>query len=912
MRKPASRRRWVGLALVVCLLAAIPALGQGRNTSALTGRVTAEDGSVLPGATVEIESPSLLGGVRTAIANDDGRYRFPEISPGVYTITASLDGFQTVRREGVVLALGKTIDVPMSLSLQKLEETLVVVAEAATIDTVSSATSTNLPDAYLQNLPTGRFQPDVLNLAPAINNDSAYGGGGSSANSYQLDGVDVSDPDGGTPWAFVNFNIIEETELVGLGAPAEYGSFTGVVFNSITKSGGNDVKGNFQAYYTNDSLTESNSDNPDLQSGTEEFYDASLQLGGPFLKDKLWYFLSAQYLADDSTSGGPIRTERDPRAFGKLSFQASERTASDLWVEWDQFDITGRGGDLSTPLDATVTEDAPEVVWNLSTRTVLSPETILSLAYGGFTGYFYLDPASGYDTPGRIDAATGLASDNSTFFFLADRDRNQLNTSISHHAADFLKGDHDFKFGLEIERSTVRNRYGYPTGVWFYDNYGYEDDPGTEAYDPTYYSLAYQGGGYDINSTNERLSAFAQDTWRIGSRVTINPGVRIDLNRGKVTGGEVFSTNPIAPRLGIAWDVQGNGRSTFKAHYGRYYEAIFGAYFYQVDPNAFGTLDLLRVFPSGFRDSAGSSPPTRYAIDDDLKQPYVDQFLIGYDRELWPGIALSASAVYRENGDFLESVSRDGVFVPIQGFVATRDPETGDARSTGQAVTLFNYLNSDDDTLIITNPSGLERKYEGLILSVTRRMKNNWQLFASYVYSKAEGNVDNVSFSSSGGGNAGPSSYLDTPNSLVNSFGRLTNDNTHQVKIQGTYAIPKWNLSLSGNYTYLTGNTFTRRVNCFVLNQSDTDCFNDFEQNLGRYFGERRGSNRLPARNEIDLRAEWGPKIGGGKIGIILDVFNVTNQGRATDVETRDISSFGEATEQSAPRQYRIGFRYTF
>ena len=213
---------------------------------------------------------------------------------------------------------------------------------------------------------------------------------------------------------------------------------------------------------------------------------------------------------------------------------------------------------------------------------------------------------------------------------------------------------------------------------------------------------------------------------------------------------------------------------------------------------------------------------------------------------------------------------------------------------------------------MITNPSGLERKYKGVIVSLTRRMKNNWQMFASYVYSKAEGNVDNVSFSSQGGGNAGPSGFLDTPNSLVNAYGPLTNDNTHQVKLQGTYAIPKWNLSLSGNYTFLTGNTFTRRVNCFVLRETDTRCFNGFEQTLGRYYGEQRGSQRLPNRNEIDLRAEWGPKIAGGKIGIILDVFNVTNQGRATAVETRDGGNFGNATEFNAPRQYRLGFRYTF
>ncbi len=910
-----SRHRRTLARFAAALLLVVGAGGtlfaQGKTTSALNGRIVGEDGAALPGVTVEISSPALIGGARVVTTDNDGRFRFPEIAPGTYTVSAALDGFQSVRREGVVLALGRTTELPIKLGLKALEETLVVVGEAPTIDVQSSETSTNLPATYLENIPASRFQVDVINLAPGINNDSAFGGGGSSANAYQLDGVDVSDPEGGTAWAFVNFNIVEEAQLVGLGAPAEYGGFTGVVFNSVTKSGGNKVKGSFETYFTNDSLTGNNSDIAGIAPTTKKSYDTNLQWGGPLKKDKLWYFLSGQYVADDTTDGGPLRTERDPRVFGKLSYAPSESLSIDAWTEWDRFDVTGRGGDAVTPLEATVTEDAPEYVWNASARKVLSSDTILSFAYGGFTGYYYLDPNEGYDIPGRLDAQTGLYSANSLFFFLADRDRQQANASISHHASDFIKGDHDFKFGMEIERSTVRNRYGYPTGVWFYDNYYTADDPGTEAYDPVPYSIGYYGGNYDVHATNKRLSAYAQDTWRIGPNLTINPGVRIDLNRGDVSNGEVFSTNPIAPRLGIAWDVAGNGKNLIKAHYGRYYEALFGSYYYWVDPNAFHGVEQRRVFPSGYNDLFGETAGARYAIDKNLKHPYLDQFLLGYDRELRPGLTLSTSLVYRENKNFIETVSRDGVFEPVTGFVGVRDPATGRRVSTGQQVTLYNYLNAADDVLIVTNPKGLERTYKGATITLTRRLRDNWQMLASYVYSKSEGTIDNVSFSSSGGGNGGPGSFLDTPNSLVNAKGHLTNDNTHQVKIQGTYQIPKWNLSLSGNYTYLTGTSYTLRSNCLLLDPNSNSCFR-FEQGAIRFFGEARGSRRLPARNEVDLRAEWQPKIGGDRLGIILDVFNATNQGRPETIETRDGSTFGDPLTYNAPRQYRLGFRYVF
>ena len=907
-----AKRLLVGVLLL--LLAAGTALAQSRTTSALTGTVTDDSGAPLPGVTVEIRSDALIGGARVDQTGNDGRFRFPEIAPGRYEVTATLEGFRTMRQEGIQLALGATADIDVKLTGEGLAENIEVVAEAPVIDTSSAATFTNLPDEYLQNLPTQRFQPDVLNLAPGINYDSAFGGGESSANAYQIDGVDVSDPDGGTPWAFFNYNIIQEAQLVGLGAPAEYGGFTGVVFNSVTRSGGNQVKGLAEFLFTNDSLTSNNSDVPNLVPTNEEIYDTTLQVGGPIRQDKLWYFLSAQYYAGDTSSGGPIRTERDPRAFGKLSWQVSESNNFESWLEWDRYDITGRGGDAFTPLEATVTEDAPEYAWNFTDRAILSPDTILNVAFAGYTGYYYLDPAQGYDLAGHFDALTGTYNTNSYYYFLADRDRNQLNTSVSHYASDFIAGDHDFKFGMEVERSTVRNRYGYTTGVWFYDNYYTADDPGTAEYDPVFYSLAYSGSSYDVNSTNERVSVFAQDTWRISQRLTLNPGIRADFNRGSVTGGEVFDTNPIAARLGFAWDVAGNGKTLVKGHYGRYYEALFGSFYYWMDPGAFQGGEINRVFPSGFSDLVSETAGARYAMDPDVKHPYVDQLILGVDREVVPGITVSLTGIYRENADFIETVSRDGIFVPVEGEIALEDPETGEPVGTGRRATLFEYLNPGEDVLLVTNPSGLERTYKGALLTLTRRLKDNWQALLSYVWSESRGTTDNQSYNSDGGGNAGPSAFLDTPNSTVNWDGRLTHDQTHQVKLQGSYLIPRWNLALSGNYTYHTGDTWTPRSNCLLTDpdgDGEVSC-HDFPQGSVRYFAETRGSRRLPARNELDLRGEWKLPLGTGEVGFIVDVFNVTNQGRPEEVEDRDGPNLGEPETYNFPRTFRLGVRYVF
>lgn len=890
------------VALAVALAMASGAWAQSKTTSALTGTVLDESGAALPGATVTISSAQLIGGARTMTTDGSGGFRFREIAPGSYDVEVSLDGFQTTRVEGVTLALGSTTDLPVKVAIAQLTETLTVTAEAAVIDPSSSGTSTNLTNDYLQNLPTGRFQPDVLNYAPGINLDVAFGTGTGAANAYQIDGIDTSDPEGGTPWSFVNYNIIDEVQLVGLGAPAEYGSFTGIVFNSVTKSGSNEIKGLVEALYTDDSLADefSDADFEGLNPRLEQQVDSTVQFGGPLQQDKLWYFLSAQYFKDESSSGGPIRTEESPRAFGKLSWQANPSNNVETWVEWDRYDITGRGADAVTPIEATVTEDAPELVWNAAWRSTLSQNTIFSLTYGGYDGYYYLDPASGYDVAGRYDGHTGLYSVNSPWFYLADRTRNQVNASLSHYADDFIKGEHDFKFGMEIERSTVRSRYGYTTGAWFYDNYGYfYDDPGTEEYDGGYYTLGYYNYSYDLTATINRGSVFAQDSWKITPHFTLNAGLRAEINKGSVPGeGTIFDNTAFAPRLGFAWDATKDGKTVIKAHYGRFFEKFVATQFYFAKEGSFTPLELRILYPSGFVESLGQARAGVTVIDDDLDQPYLDQMTVGVDREIPGGITLSGTLIYRKKEDFIETVSRDGIFVPV----------TGTVRETGQTITLFDYLNPETDVLVYKNVPELFREYKGVMITATKRLRDNWQMLASYVYSETTGNVDNLGTSSVYGGD-NPSRFLDTPNSLVNAEGTLTHDQTHQVKLQGTYVIPAINLSLSGNYTYYSGDTYMLRSNCLLV---DGECY-DFNQGSLRFFGEPRGVRRLDPKNELDFRAEWYYDLANQtRLGLFLDVFNVTNQARATVVEDRAGSAFETARSANLPRSYRVGIRFNF
>jgi Carboxypeptidase regulatory-like domain len=198
--------RWKPVVPAVALLCAIlgsttSLLAQAVQTSTLTGTVKDSTGAVLPGVTVSVSSPQQVGGVQTSVTDSQGIYRFPALHPGVYLMETNLARFKGVRRSDVILALGTTTTIDVTLAIASVSETVMVTGESPVVDVKSSASNTQLTDAMLQNLPTGRFQPDIINLTPGVSGNVAFGGAQSS-NALLMDGVDVSDPESGTPWSF--------------------------------------------------------------------------------------------------------------------------------------------------------------------------------------------------------------------------------------------------------------------------------------------------------------------------------------------------------------------------------------------------------------------------------------------------------------------------------------------------------------------------------------------------------------------------------------------------------------------------------------------------------------------------------------------------------------------------------------
>ncbi len=254
-------KRVLILALLVGFVASAGAVSAQTLTGIITGKVTDQQGGVLPGVTVTLTGRT---GAQTQVTDAVGQFRFIGLAPGSYSVKAELQGFTPKEQQNIEVGISRTIDVPLALSVSGLSETVDVVASTVMLDTTTTATDNNLSKDLLFSMPIGygNVAVGIMNFTPGVNGGAAFGGSSDSGNSLMLDGVDVRDPAGGTAWAFFNYNIVEEVQVGGLGQPAEYGGFTGAVVNSVTKSGGNRYSFLADWKFTNDSdlLTSDNTD----------------------------------------------------------------------------------------------------------------------------------------------------------------------------------------------------------------------------------------------------------------------------------------------------------------------------------------------------------------------------------------------------------------------------------------------------------------------------------------------------------------------------------------------------------------------------------------------------------------------------------------------------------------------------
>jgi len=563
--KKACMAVFLGLVLV-CFLNA-----QTRQSGNLRGVVTDSQGTPLPGVTITVTGSALMGS-ETAVTNARGAYRIPVLPPGLdYSVVAELAGFETTRREGVVVRVGMTVTINFELQEGTLEEEITVVAPSPAIDVVSTKTNTIITPAALTNLPVPRVTVSgsainqVLRLIPGTENMSIKGGARNN-HSFEVDGVSTNATNQNYGEVFVSWDTVEEIEVITGDAGAEHFNGIGGVINIVTKSGGNDFSGQVQAYWTGEDFSKSvvppeklEAVGAGLPKVAVSDWEASAIVGGPIMKDKLWFLANYRYTASESNMSF-IPTTIEGTFYDTYNFQQSYKYHFGK-LSAQPFQNLRVSGMLcvvrkDTPIYDDVarrTEEAnrwqimDDLTSSFTALWTLSSDTFIEFRGGNWmhTGQNMFTEAANLEGPHFRDQYTGYWWGRGNNQFYGFKRNADAASKISHFMDDFLGADHELKVGLELQISSMRSTSPQKNGMrWDYYNgspyyfrglYGL-DGPHPEFGDGRLYvsnAVAEKGDSEKDSSLvkRRRIGLFVQDTMNIQKKLNVTLGLRFDTIR---------------------------------------------------------------------------------------------------------------------------------------------------------------------------------------------------------------------------------------------------------------------------------------------------------------------------------------------------------------------------------------------
>ena len=712
--------------VVLLLLLAAPAVhAQGLQTGTMTGIVTSQDDAPLPGVTVTASSPALQD-TREAVTDLNGVYYLRALPPGTYTVQFTLAGFQGAIRGGVAVSLGGTANVHATLPVAAQSEIVTVTAEAPSV-LATTATGRNFTKAAIDALPVGRRPTDVAELAPGLTANTfnagqlAIGGGFGYDNLFMVNGVDSNDNVFGTQNNLFIEDAVQEVSVLTGGVPASYGRFSGGVINVITRSGGNTFSGSFRQNLSNPAWiretprqVQNNIENPDLLGRTHEG-----TFGGPVALDRLWFFTAGRYeqinLANTfaQTAGAYTRTDTNRRGEIKLTGTPGAGQmvqASYITNHTRQANASGLPAAALVDASTLVTRTLPNNLFAASYNGVLAGRYFASAQFSRKTQGFRNNggtSASIADSPFRTLGAT--AGVPASLFYHApyldatdpeNRDNHQVAASVSYLLSTRRSGSHDLKGGVEsfVNRAIGGNSQS-STGYVFATDYLVQggrpvlggDGRPTPVFTPgvsqAWNFMATRGATLNIRTT----SLYLQDRWVVSPRVTLDLGVRGEVVRGRATGDiTTVDTTALLPRLAMAFDARGNGRTIVQATYGTY-GGRYGQTQFATNTNVGRPSEIDYVytgqagqgsdFAPGF-DVANYSrvvfaniPTANIRVADELAAPRVREATTAIGQALGDRGHVKASYVWRQTTNFVEDfadLSTGVTTVPNVGEVTNR------------------------------------------------------------------------------------------------------------------------------------------------------------------------------------------------------------------------------------------------
>ncbi len=911
----------LGIALItVCFVTLLPFAAQAQvaRTGVIAGRVNDIDGVPLPGATVTLSSAVLIGGDKTTVTTMEGTFRFPALPPGTYSVTASMQGFDSQLETDIGVSSGVTLTLTFQLVIG-VTDTITVRGEAPLVDIKSSSTAnTHMDERFIQSLPTGRGMEDLINLVPGTVSRSAFGGP-QNGTQWRVDGISQNDPEGGEGAIAVDFDNIAEINFTGVGGEAAVGGYSGIIVSAITKSGGNEVHGAANIFMVRDGWNSQNSDNPRFRREVNNNRNWHVDLGGPIAVNKAWIYGSfRRSVSNDQAETGELAGYgKSNSLFFKATWQPTPDDKVMGSVDIDKFTAQDGSDEFVAP-EATFAPFETARSYTAEYLRVFSSNTYLDAKFSVRDDEGADFPGGNSLPPGHYDFINDYSWNSPGWFFERFRNRYQANVALTHYAEDFLAGSHDFKAGWDGDWSMPKTAQGLTSGVW-YEDYGSEPD----------FKIEMQDTVIDPRGTAHAF--YLQDSWTIGDgRLTINPGLRINHwygeNKGYVgpccdgvPGADVTASDftpkmGFAPRIGATFDILGDGTTALKVHWGRYYDQFISAMYANFD--AFPRIEERGSFWDDgewvldFEDRSEGGTPN----DPNIRMSNTTEFTVGLERQLTPVISVEVTGIFRTANDFMDQVRLNGewdaLWVPDEA---------------GNLWLVFDLLNGDDSEYIQTNPADIDansfmpppmpganawvqtRDYWALDFNIEKRFADNWQLMGSYVYSESSGTDDTEFSEGEGRGSSlGFSSQWTDPNVRFGGSGPTSHDRPHQIKITGSAIFP-YEILAGFFYRGVSGQAFEKSIRF----RGDFEGDDRIERMV-----EPRGSRRMPWTNKLDLRAEKVFDIGSTQLSVLVDIFNLFNANTTTNIRTyedqRSSVPFGDVRGIMYPRRFRLGFRFEF
>ena len=889
---------------IAALVALTGTMAFAQTTGQVIGTIVDAQGGVLPGVTVTATSPQLQGS-RTAVTDGTGTFRFPTLPPGTYSIKANLAGFQDASQENVTVSLDRSASLSLKMQVAGVSQTVNVMGSSPVVDTTSSAGGVSIDQAMMNTLPVQRNFYSLARIAPGVTSDNVGAtmlGSSGAENKYIIDGIDATGIMAGQQKKTLLVDFIDQVNVKTEGANAEYGGATGGVIEAITKSGANAFHGSAFAYGQGGGLIATNTTaalrptDRTTVSSIDHQYDGGGTLGGYIVKDKLWFFggYNPFNQLDQATVIRPIGTVPGTPGVGST---VPLKTTRNLYVGKLTYNVAQNqslafsvNGDPSKQDGNLFTISGPPSTWQ---GILNSGAADFTLRYDAVLGSSWLLKASG----SRHHEVETYAGDGANTPLLLDQTVNpNLRTGgfggYENHdfkrdayRADLTRylGGHTLKGGLEyVKIDSLDDRFsggGGQTiyklvsgGVIYYRHRYFVNDqaPGFSRTDPTTWKIALPLTSEPIN---KNTSVYAQDTWRVLPNFTIEGGVRWERkNLGDRFGNSVIDLKKNwAPRIGFTFDPMNDGKGKIFAHYGIYYEDIptdiniraFGgelaAFAYNFSPNP---ADLTPINGTPSKNSllgSGIEP-----VDPELKNQRIEEFLIGFEREIAPNFSVGIKYNHRKLANVIEDF-----LVPAEGEYFIANPGQG---TLGQSLGFYDGVTSAPAPLA-------QRTNDAVTLTASKRYSNNWQFLASYVWSKLEGNYDGTNQISTGQLDPNINSAFDYGDFLVNAQGHLSNERKHQLKLDTSYGFS------NGKLNGLQFGLSTRWYSGLPLGANG---YSFAYANWEYYLTPRGTLGTGPSEYEADVHVAYPIKLGSSaSMMLIGDVFNLLNRQAITQLDTR-------------------------